>query len=208
MDNKIIFALDVYGHDTAINMAKELGDKIFAIKVNWPLILENGIKIVDELSKYSPVICDFKLADITNTVRLVTEKAREHKAYGIIAHAFTGIESLKSVVASAGNMKVFSVVSMSQESFLDDVTGKLIDVSKKAGVYGVVAPGNRPYYLKTVKDLAAGLKIISPGVGAQGGNITEALLLGADYVIIGRSIYESDDPLGSIDRLNNNVNSH
>ena len=194
MENKIIFALDVYDHETAMNLVKNLGDKVFAIKINWPIILENGIGIVRELSKYSRVICDFKLADIDNTNRMITEKARDYGAWGIISHAFTGFKSLKAVVDAASGMKVFSVVSMSQESYIDDVTDKLIDISKKAGVYGLVAPGNRPENLKMVKELSGDLKIISPGIGTQGGSMLDALMLGADYVIIGRSIYQSANP--------------
>ncbi len=194
MENKIIFALDVYDHEIAIDLAKNLGDKVFAIKINWPIILVNGIGIVRELSKYSRVICDFKLADIDNTNRMITEKARDYGAWGIISHAFTGFKSLKAVVDAASDMKVFSVVSLSQESYIDDVTDKLIDISKKAGVYGLVAPGNRPENLKMVKELSGDLKIISPGIGIQGGSMLNALMLGADYVIIGRSIYQSANP--------------
>ncbi len=194
MENKIIFALDVYDHETAMDLAKNFGDKVFAKKINWPIILENGIGIVRELSKYSRVICDFKLADIDNTNRMITEKARDYGAWGIISHAFTGFKSLKAVVDAASGMKVFSVVSMSQESYIDDVTDKLIDISKKAGVYGLVAPGNRPENLKMVKELSGDLKIISPGIGTQGGSMLDALMLGADYVIIGRSIYQSANP--------------
>jgi len=205
MENKIIFALDIYDHDEAINLAKNLGDKVFAIKVNWPIILENGIKIVKELSKYSKIICDFKLADIDNTDKLIAEKANENNAWGIIAHAFTGYKSLKTVVDSSKNTKVFSVVSMSQESYLDDLTEKLIETSKKAGVYGLVAPANRLFYLKKVKELSDDLKIISPGAGAQGGDILNALLLGSDYVIIGRSIYNSNNPEKTLNDFNNNI---
>ncbi len=205
MENKIIFALDIYDHDEAINLAKNLGDKVFAIKVNWPIILENGIKIVKELSKYSKIICDFKLADIDNTDKLIAEKANENNAWGIIAHAFTGYKSLKTVVDSSKNTKVFSVVSMSQESYLDDLTEKLIETSKKAGVYGLVAPANRPFYLKRVKELSDNLKIISPGAGAQGGDTLNALLLGSDYVIIGRSIYNSNNPEKTLNDFNNNI---
>ena len=208
MDNRIIFALDVYDHDTAISLADSVGNKVFAIKVNWPIILENGIKIVKELSKYSRIICDFKLADIDNTVKLITEKVRDNDAYGIISHSFTGLDSLRAAVKSAGNMKVFSVVSMSQESYIDSITEELIKTSREAGVYGLVAPGNRPYYLKKVKEHSDGMKIISPGVGAQGGDIVSAIMLGADYVIIGRSIYSSPDPVEALDNYNKNLNNN
>ncbi len=42
----------------------------------------------------------------------------------------------------------FSVVSMSQESYIDNVYDKLVDDSLKAGVFGLVAPANRPDRLK------------------------------------------------------------
>ena len=38
------------------------------------------------------------------------------------------------------------------------------------------------------------LKIISPVVGAQGGNSKDAIEAGADYIIVGRGIYLSDNP--------------
>ncbi|MGI6078851.1 MAG: orotidine 5'-phosphate decarboxylase / HUMPS family protein, partial [Fastidiosipilaceae bacterium] len=37
-------------------------------------------------------------------------------------------------------------------------------------------------------------EILSPGVGAQGGSASAAIRAGADYVIVGRAIYASDDP--------------
>ena len=38
------------------------------------------------------------------------------------------------------------------------------------------------------------LSIYCPGVGAQGGKIAEAVRSGADYFIVGRTIYNSDNP--------------
>jgi len=38
------------------------------------------------------------------------------------------------------------------------------------------------------------LLILSPGVGAQGGSASATLEKGADYVIVGRSIYGAEDP--------------
>jgi orotidine-5'-phosphate decarboxylase len=44
------------------------------------------------------------------------------------------------------------------------------------------------------------LKIISPGVGAQGGSSRETLKAGADYIIVGRGIYLSDDPAAAAEK--------
>ncbi|AAT42795.1 orotidine-5'-phosphate decarboxylase [Picrophilus oshimae] len=200
--NRIIFALDVYDYNEALNLSKELSNDVFAIKVNWPLVMNNGISIVKEISRYSNVICDFKIADIDNTNRLITEKARENNAWGIITHSFTGRRSLKAVVSAAGDMKVFSLVSMSQESFIDNYTDDLIKMSMEENVYGLVAPGNRIDILRHIRSMSGDLKIIAPGIGAQGGSITDAIMAGADYVIIGRSIYSDPEPLKKVKSLN------
>jgi len=42
--------------------------------------------------------------------------------------------------------------------------------------------------------IAVDLSIIPPGVGAQIGSVGDTIRTGADYVIVGRSIYQSDDP--------------
>ena len=45
-----------------------------------------------------------------------------------------------------------------------------------------------------IRNIAIDLSIISPGVGAQGGSAGDTIQAGADYVIVGRSIYQADDP--------------
>jgi orotidine-5'-phosphate decarboxylase len=44
-------------------------------------------------------------------------------------------------------------------------------------------------------------------VGAQGGSAGEALQAGADYLIVGRSVYESEDPLASTKELLDQIQS-
>jgi orotidine-5'-phosphate decarboxylase len=43
--------------------------------------------------------------------------------------------------------------------------------------------------------------ILSPGVGFQGGDARKALAAGSDYLIVGRSIVESKDPVRSVEAL-------
>ena len=59
---------------------------------------------------------------------------------------------------------------------------------------GVVAPATRPERLRKIRDVVGDLTIISPGVGAQGGSAADTIKAGADYVIVGRSIYDSKNP--------------
>jgi orotidine-5'-phosphate decarboxylase len=67
-------------------------------------------------------------------------------------------------------------------------------MTKDIGASGVIAPATRPERIKHIRELVGNLKILSPGVGAQGGSANAAIKAGADYVIVGRSIYNAEDP--------------
>ena len=72
------------------------------------------------------------------------------------------------------------------------MAGPAWDMAKMAadcGVNGVVAPATRPGRVKVIWDIVGELIIISPGVGAQGGSAGDTIRAGADYVIVGSSIY-------------------
>ncbi len=205
-NSRIILALDVTDHDKAVHLVNLMKDHIFAVKVGWPLLMESGMDLINELSAYTKVICDLKLADVPHTMSMITRGVSDHGAYGIISHSFIGADSLKEVVKNAKDTKVFSVVSMSNEGskdFLDYVMHRLIQMSLEIGVHGFVAPGNKYDILSHVRRLAGDSAIIiSPGVGVQGGDARKAIESGADYIIVGREIYDSTDPLSTVKALN------
>ena len=87
-DNRVIVAMDVIDPVVARDMAKQISSEIFAIKVGWPLILHSNADIINDLSRYSKIICDLKIADIPNTNEMIVNKVRENGAWGVIAHAF------------------------------------------------------------------------------------------------------------------------
>ena len=74
-------------------------------------------------------------------------------------------------------------------------------MAAECGASGLIAPATRPERIKKIKESASGLLILSPGVGAQGGSASNAVLNGADYVIVGRSIYGSSDPKDAAQKL-------
>ncbi|HID47920.1 MAG TPA: orotidine-5'-phosphate decarboxylase, partial [Methanococcaceae archaeon] len=68
--------------------------------------------------------------------------------------------------------------------------------AKRLKVDAVVAPATRPERLKTIKDIVGDIAVMSPGIGAQGGDLNKVLdiLTEDDYIIVGRDIYESENP--------------
>ena len=62
------------------------------------------------------------------------------------------------------------------------------------GIENYVAPSTRPERLSEIRDIVGNDSfIISPGVGTQGGDPKETLKY-SNALIIGRSIYNAEDP--------------
>ena len=195
MASRLVLALDETDSVRACRIAEEVAPFVAAIKINYPLVLSSGLGIVTEISKFAKVICDFKVADIPNTNRLITESVFKAGAQGIIAHAFPGSESLKAIREVDSSKDLFVVITMSHPRGGDffDIEA-FCSLALEVGATGVIAPATRPEDISRIRDLIGSLKIMSPGVGAQGGNSKEALKAGADFIIVGRGIYLSDNP--------------
>ncbi|KQM11594.1 orotidine 5'-phosphate decarboxylase, partial [Methanomassiliicoccales archaeon RumEn M1] len=139
-NSRIVLALDETDERKALRVADEVGDLVDAIKINWPLVLSSGPAMITELAKRAPVICDFKVADIPNTVRLIAEQAFQRGASGLIVHAFTGSDSLRAAVEAASGGDVFVVTEMSHpggREFTAQFAERFAAMAVEAGASGV-----------------------------------------------------------------------
>jgi orotidine 5''-phosphate decarboxylase, subfamily 1 len=201
----LILALDETDEEKAIAIANDVVDLVDAVKVNWPLLLSAGPGIITKLSGTVDVICDFKVADIPNTVSLIVEEAVLRGAAGVIVHAFTGEDSLSAAVAAAGKKaEIYAVTEMSHpggKTFTSLHAEEMAAMGVRCGVAGFVAPATRPDRIAAIRAAIGNRTIISPGVGAQGGSAASAISAGADYVIAGRAIYEAKDPRKAAEKI-------
>lgn len=196
-NTRMVLALDETDEHKAMAIAEAVHDLVDAIKVNWPLVLATSPEIITRLSRLAPVVCDFKIADIPNTDRLIVEQVRERGASGVIVHAFTGADSLKAAVDAAGSMDVFVVTEMSHpggREFTAPLAERFAAMAVEAGAAGIIAPATRPERIAAMRSIVGDLLILSPGVGVQGGSAASAVTMGADMVIVGRSIYGAASP--------------
>lgn len=194
---RLILALDETDPGKALAIAETVEDEVDAIKINWPLVLTAGPESITKLSRIAPVICDFKVADIPNTNRLIAEEAFRRGASGIIVQGFVGHDAARAVVEAAQGREVFIVTEMSHpggKEFTAPLADQLARLAVEVGASGVIAPATRPERIAHVRSIVGKLLILSPGVGAQGGSAADAVRHGADYVIVGRSIYGDPDP--------------
>jgi orotidine-5'-phosphate decarboxylase len=205
-EKKLILALDAITRKRALYLVDLLKDSFDALKIGYPLILSAGLDIVEEISKITPVIADLKIADIPNTNKLICEAVLRKGASGIIAHAFPGLDSLQACADSAlaYGADLYVVTEMSHPGagkFMAPLAEDLARLAVDVNAAGVVAPATRPERIALIRSIIGNKVIISPGVGAQGGSALQAIQAGADYLIVGRSVFEAEDPLESARRL-------
>jgi orotidine-5'-phosphate decarboxylase len=197
---ELILALDVMERKKALAIAHACAPHIDAIKVGYPLVLSCGLAIAQELAKEKlPLIADFKVADIPNTNELICGQVFGAGFSAIICHGFTGLDSLKACVTAAHTHRgaCYVVAEMSHpggnEFFSGGIAERIASDAMNAGADGIIAPATRPDRVKILRGIVGRKKILSPGVGTQGGD-ADAVAALVDGIIVGRSIYDAPDP--------------
>lgn len=197
----LVVAIDEEDPERAVALAAAVRESVDAVKVGYPTVLACGVEIIGKLKAASkrPVICDFKIADIPPIAAKIARRAFAEGASGVIAHAFAGSDSLRAVVKEAHSAGAFAiaVIEMSHDGgkeFTAPAADVLLQAALAAGADGVVAPATRPDRIARLKRQNPDLLVFAPGAGAQGGPPRDAARAGADFVIVGRSITQSQDP--------------
>jgi len=190
-----------------------------AVKFNHHLVLPLGtFDGVQELVKKTHekglmAIMDCKANDIGSTNQVIAEYYYMAGFDALIANPFIGWEEgLKPIFDVARRMQrgVILLVYMSHraayegygQTIIEAETGKQIlqyvAFAKKALRHeadGAVVGATYPEKIKEVYSmLGEKVPIYSPGIGAQGGEISTATRSGARYLIVGRAITQADDP--------------
>ena len=194
---------------------KKLNPYLCAIKLNFHLLLPLSSKEIIKINKTAhdyglQTIADIKLNDIGNTNRVTTEHLWNLGFDAVIANPIMGLDSLKNLVKSSHKEKngVITLCHMSApEARLSyDMEIKLgkkqklyqlfLNWALTAKVDGIVVGATFPKIIQYCsKQAGKNLSIFSPGVGTQGGNASEVISSGTDYLIVGRTILNAKNPV-------------
>lgn len=221
VDSRIVLALDL--HCTLsigcyhklfrqiLSILNSLRDLVAGVKIGLPTILTLGEEAVYRLLREYDwdyfFIADLKLADVGHVNRILVGHMAEIGFDAVICHSIIGGENgLDEAVSAARKygVGILSVVAMSHpgaEEFLNRGFENNLRLSIDLGVDGFILPATMPKYIRRVRENGYNGLIFSPGVGAQGAEPGSAVSFGADFEIIGRAIYLSNDPVSTVESL-------
>ena len=191
-----------------IQNIKKLNPYLCGVKLNFHLLLPLSAKEIIKINKTAhdyglQTIADIKLNDIGNTNRVTTEHLWNLGFDAVIANPIMGLDSLMNLVKSSHKEQkgVITLCHMSApEAKLSydmevkmDKTQQLyqlfLDWALRAKVDGIVVGATFPKIIQYCsKQAGKNLSIFSPGVGTQGGNASEVISSGTNYLIVGRTI--------------------
>ncbi len=203
---------------------------ICAVKINHHLTLPLGIfdgvaQLVEQIRGQGMLaIMDAKVNDIGNTNQVIADYYFAAGFDAIIANPFVGWEEgLKPLFEQAKKhgRGVILLTYMSHrgayegygQTIIDSQTGmetpQYVSFANKAlkwGADGVVVGATVPQKIVEVKTILGDkVPIYSPGVGAQGGTAEAAVKAGANYLIVGREITNSDAPAQAARMLRDSI---
>ena len=171
------------------------------------IALRNTIQYIQKVAPDVPVILDAKRADIDNTNAGYVESIFGYlNADAVTVHPYMGGESLQPFLDRA-DKGVFVLCRTSNEGsgeFQDlkidgvelykVVARHVVEQWNANGNCGLVVGATYPAELKAVREIAPGLPILIPGVGAQNGDLAKSVAAGKDargrgmIVAVGRAI--------------------
>ncbi|RKZ24003.1 orotidine-5'-phosphate decarboxylase [bacterium] len=224
---RLIVALDVNTLDDARKIVEELDELVDFYKVGFQLFIREGkdaVKFLKEQGK--KVFLDLKFHDIPNTIGNAVRACMELGVDMLTLHSLGGFEMMevaqKSVWEAQENKPLLlgvTILTSLDEAFLHDVVGvndrtleeevlHLARLVKSAGLDGVVAS---PLEVKKIKETCGeDFVVVTPGIRPKGYDThdqervrtpEEAILAGADYLVVGRPILYAEDRRGMAERI-------
>lgn len=218
-----IVALDVPDAERALALVRRLGDSCGFYKIGGELFTASGPSVVEAVrGEGKKVFLDLKFHDIPNTVRASARSAASHGASLITVHAIGGRAMIAAAVEGAGDqcgvLAVTVLTSMDAGAYSDatgkavssipDEVGRLGRLASKSGAHGVVCSGHEVERIRSesadrLATLVPGVRLAGDSANDQSRIVTpaDAARLGATYVVLGRTVTASSDPVTAMQRV-------
>ncbi len=230
LTTKLIVALDTGD----IKLAEQLIDKLAAVvkifKVGSQLFTATGPEVLQLIQqKGSGAFLDLKFHDIPNTVSHAVEAACRYNPLMLSVHTLGGSQMLQAAVEARNqtdaNTKILGVTILTSldkgqleeiglSASVNEEVLCLAQMAKALGLEGVIASPQEIGLLRS--SVGEEFIIVTPGIRLGGPmqddqrrtmQAKEAVLAGADYLVVGRPITQAPDPLAAAEKIIDEITS-
>jgi orotidine-5'-phosphate decarboxylase len=228
MNHQVICSLDTDQLAQAEATISRLAPFVGAFKVGHALTLGPGLGVLEKLKAAGArrIFLDLKFHDIPNTVALAVREASKHGVWMVTLHTSGGPAMLSAAVEEVSSLPIEErplLVGVSVLTSLDEPTLQgplgvhrslteqalaLSQMATEQGLDGVVASAHEAAAIRAA--LGPSPIIVTPGIRARTGQTHDqkrvadartALENGASYLVMGRALSESTDPLATLAEL-------
>jgi orotidine-5'-phosphate decarboxylase len=199
LNERIIFALDVDSKEAAKEWVERLGSHIRFFKVGLQLFIAGWFGVIDMITdRGHKVMCDLKIFDVPETVKLAIGQLKNRGVTFATVHGNDPI--LRAAVEEKNGVKILAVTvltSFGEEEMREmGFTGTIEDL----------------VFRRATRALEIGCDgVVSSGLEAPrlrenlGENSKEAIIKGADYVVVGRPISTASDPIAVVEAMQDEI---
>ncbi len=221
---KVIVALDYPNGAKALDFIERLSPELCRLKIGKELFTVAGPDFVSSLvKKRFDVFLDLKFHDIPNTVASACKAAADLGVWMINVHASGGSRMMDAAKKAMDDGKyatkliaVTVLTSMADEDLEElgiessarQQVLRLAKLANQSALDGVVCSAQEAGWIK--EKISDSFLTVTPGIRLAGGDAgdqkrimtpVEAVKSGADYLVIGRSITQSDDPNATLESI-------
>jgi orotidine-5'-phosphate decarboxylase len=222
--SSLIVALDVPDRAAALSAVERLSGHVGYFKIGLELFTREGPRLVEEMrDRGEKIFLDLKLHDIPNTVKGAVRSVCMLGIQMLTVHASGGSKMLEAAGREAQASKtpplILAVTALTSLSDTDvqnlGVLGtaeqwveRLAAIASDSGIRGVVAsakelPMLRAKFQDKLQFVIPGIRPAGAALQDQSRAVTpgEAILAGANYIVVGRPILQAPDPAAAADSI-------
>lgn len=226
--SRVIVALDFPDEKSVYRLVDRLEPRQCRLKIGKELFTRLGPAVVEKLAARGfDIFLDMKYHDIPNTVARACVAASNLGVWMVNVHALGGRRMMAAAREALDNLRkpplliAVTVLTSMEEKDLREVgiaatlaaaAENLAGLAREEGVDGVVCSAHEARVMRA--RFGPEFILVTPGIrlagdaGADQRRImtpTDAVKAGADYLVIGRSITHSDDPLKKLQAINTEI---
>lgn len=222
---RVVVALDYPDAAAALAFVSRLSPGSCRLKVGKELFTAAGPQLLEAImNKGFEVFLDLKYHDIPNTTAQACKVAAELGVWMVNVHALGGrrmMEQSRNILEAYTKRPLLIAVTILTSMNTADLAElglpgepadwvlRLATLAQKSGLDGVVCSAQEAPLLK--RHLGREFNLVTPGIRPTGSNAddqarivtpSQALLNGSDYLVIGRPITQSNDPVATLAAIN------